>query len=188
GVRTPTGGCARVTRGDRDSALAVIPQDRDLDGLVLEMTLWENLLLAAALRERASRRGWLDRHAARSMCGKLLARYRIQAPAATAAAGALSGGNRQRFSVARAVGCEPRMIVAHNITRGLDLRATADVHRALFDFAAAGGAVLLISSDLDELLAVCGRLYVMNRGRLRATPAGERNPERLGLMMAGTWE
>ncbi len=188
GVRTPTAGRAHVTAGDRDGGLAVIPQDRDLDGLVLDMTLWENLLLAAPLRERMSGRGWLDRRTAQSMCNELLARYRIQTRGSTATAGALSGGNRQRFSVARAVASKPRVIVAHNITRGLDLRATADVHRAIFDFAAAGGAVLLISSDLDELLAVCGRLHVMNRGRLRATPAGERDPERLGLMMAGTWE
>ncbi|MGH7863615.1 MAG: ABC transporter ATP-binding protein [Candidatus Binataceae bacterium] len=188
GVRMATAGRARADAGERGGGLAVIPQDRDLDGLVLDMTLWENLLLAAALRERTSKRGWLDRRAAQSMCAELLARYRIGAREAAATAGALSGGNRQRFSVARAVRCQPRVIVAHNITRGLDLRATADVHGALLDFAAEGGAVLLISSDLDELLAVCGRLYVMNRGRLRAPAAGERNPERLGLMMAGTGE
>ena len=77
------------------------------------------------------------------------------------------------------------MIVAHNICRGLDLAATADVHRTILDFAAAGGAVLLISSDLDELLAICGRLLIISRGKIRETSPDERDPERLGLLMSG---
>jgi general nucleoside transport system ATP-binding protein len=81
----------------------------------------------------------------------------------------------------------PNIIIAHNVCRGLDLAATADVHRALVDFAAAGGAVLLISSDLDELLALCGRLFVISRGKIRETAPAERTPERLGLLMAGAW-
>jgi len=188
GVRTPTRGRATVVSPPRDGTMAVIPQDRDVDGLVLDLTLWENLLLAPALRARVNSRGWLDRKAAESLCAELLARFRIQAPDSRMTAGGLSGGNRQRLAVARAVGSQPKVIVAHNITRGLDFRSTADVHRALFDFAAAGGAVLLISSDLDELLAVCGRLYVINRGRVRETAPSERDAERLGLLMAGSWQ
>ena len=63
-------------------------------------------------------------------------------------------------------------IVAHNICRGLDLAATADVHRTILDFAAGGGAVLLISSDLDELLAICGRLLMISGGKIRETNPG----------------
>jgi ABC-type uncharacterized transport system ATPase subunit len=66
------------------------------------------------------------------------------------------------------------------------LRATAEAHRMLRDYAANGGAVLLISSDLDELLTLCGRLAVMNRGRLMEVPVAERDPARLGLMMSGS--
>jgi simple sugar transport system ATP-binding protein len=87
--------------------------------------------------------------------------------------------------VARALESRPRVLVAHNITRGLDLAATAEVHRMLTAFAGEGGAVLLISSDLDELIALCGRLAVINRGRVRALAADERDPSRLGLLMAG---
>jgi general nucleoside transport system ATP-binding protein len=79
------------------------------------------------------------------------------------------------------------VLVAHNLTRGLDLAAAAEVYRMLAAFAAGGGAVLLVSSDLDELVALCGRLAVINRGRLRAVEAGERDPARLGLLMAGAW-
>ncbi|MGH7880720.1 MAG: ABC transporter ATP-binding protein, partial [Candidatus Binataceae bacterium] len=114
-----------------------------------------------------------------------LQRFAIRASGPAAMAGSLSGGNRQRLMVARALACAPRVIVAHDVSRGLDLRATAEVHRRLRDFAAAGGAVLLLSSELDELLALCGRLCVISRGRLVELAANERTPERLGLLMSG---
>jgi ABC-type uncharacterized transport system ATPase subunit len=76
----------------------------------------------------------------------------------------------------------PRVLVAHDVCRGLDLRATADVHRMLREFAAAGGAVLLISSDLDELLALSTRLSVICRGRVVVLPAHDRGAERIGLL------
>ena len=168
--------------------MAVIPQNRDLDGLILDMRLWENLILARPLRERMMSRGFLSPSRAVDLCAGLIARFRILTAGPETTAGSLSGGNRQRLEVARAIECRPRAIVAHNICRGLDLAATADVHRTLIEFAAAGGAVLLISSDLDELLAICSRLMVINRGRVRETRADEREPQRLGLLMAGTWE
>jgi general nucleoside transport system ATP-binding protein len=184
GARRPTRGRIRVAA----EPLAVIPQNRDVDGLVLDMRLWENVALAPALLARLAPRGWLRRAAAIELCATLLARFGIRAESPAATAASLSGGNRQRLEVARALASEPGAIVAHNICRGLDLAATADVHRALLEFAARGGAVLLISSDLDELLKMCGRLLVMSRGRLRETAAHERSPEQLGLLMAGAWD
>ena len=168
-------------------AMAVIPQNRDLDGLILDMRLWENLILARPLRERVTSRGWLNTSRAIDLSRELIERFRIRAPGPETIAGALSGGNRQRLEVARAIASRLRVIVAHNICRGLDLAATAEVHRAILDFAfvGAGGAVLLISSDLDELLAICGRLLIISRGKIRETSPGERDPERLGLLMAG---
>jgi ABC-type uncharacterized transport system ATPase subunit len=190
GARAPIAG--RISVGGessaKDSPIAVIPQDRDLDGLILDMTLWENLLLARPLRERMTSRGWLSRMRAIDLCAELISRFQIRAAGPETTAGALSGGNRQRLQVARAIAERPRVIVAHNVCRGLDLAATAEVHRTIFDFAASGGAVLLISSDLDELLAICGRLMVISHGKIRETRADERSPERLGLLMAGTWE
>lgn len=186
GARRASTGQVHVAGGA--DAMAVIPQNRDLDGLILDMELWENVILARPLRERFSPRGFLSRTRAIDFSRKVLRDFGIRAESPALTAGALSGGNRQRLEVARAIASEPRVLVAHNICRGLDLAATAAVHRALFDFAAAGGAVLVISSDLDELLALCGRLLVLSRGRLRETRADERSPERLGLLMAGTWE
>jgi general nucleoside transport system ATP-binding protein len=186
GARRATSGSFRVM-GEGRGAMAVIPQDRDLDGLILDMQLWENLLLAEPVRARMTRHGWLDVPRARGLCREVLAGFRIRAAGPEAIASSLSGGNRQRLEVARALTQNPRVIVAHNVTRGLDLAATADVHRILLDFAADGGAVLLVSSDLDELLAMATRLFVISRGKVRATDAADRSPEKLGLLMAGRW-
>jgi general nucleoside transport system ATP-binding protein len=183
GIRAPTAGRLRVV-ADRDS-MSVIPQNRDLDGLILDLTLWENLLLARAVRNRFTRGGWLRRSSAIEFCTGLLERYSIQSAGAASLAAALSGGNRQRLAVARALAADPRAIVAHDVCRGLDLRATAEVHRMLREFAAAGGAVLLISGDLEELLALSTSLYVITRGRLVATAAGDRDTGRIGLLMSG---
>ena len=181
-------GSGKVTlHGGSSGAMAVIPQNRDLDGLILDMRLWENLILARPLREQVTSHGWLNVSRAIDLCRRLIDRFRIRAAGPETLAGALSGGNRQRLEVARAIASRPRVIVAHNICRGLDLAATADVHRAILDFASAssGGAAVLISSDLDELLAICGRLLIISRGKIRETSPGERDPERLGLLMAG---
>jgi len=186
-VRSVSQGSIRLTAGDDSSRLAVIPQDRDHDGLVLDMALWENLLLERGLRQRFVNRSWLDVDGARALGAEVIARFKIRAPGPDALASELSGGNRQRLEVGRALSLDPKIIVAHNVCRGLDLVATADVRRALVDFALSGGAVLLISSDLDELLTLCGRLFVISRGRIRETAPAERTPERLGLLMAGAW-
>jgi ABC-type uncharacterized transport system ATPase subunit len=180
GVRKPSGGQIASS-----GAMAVIPQNRDLDGLILDMRLWENLILARPLRQQVTSRGWLNTARAIDLSRNLIERFRIRAPGPDTIAGALSGGNRQRLEVARAIASRPQVIVAHNICRGLDLGATAEVHRTILDFAASGGAVLLISSDLDELLAICGRLLIISSGKIRETSPGDRDPERLGLLMAG---
>jgi general nucleoside transport system ATP-binding protein len=188
GARDPSAGRISVGGESERDAMAVIPQNRDLDGLILDMTLWENLLLARPLRERMTSRGWLSRESAIDLSTELIGRFQIRAAGPETTAGALSGGNRQRLVVARAIVGRPRVIVAHNVCRGLDLAATAEVHRTILGFASEGGAVLLISSDLDELLATCGRLMVINHGKIRETRADERSSERLGLLMAGTLE
>ncbi len=183
GLRTATSG--RLHTMPHDAAIAVIPQDRDLDGLILDMPLWENLILARPLRDRFTRCGWLRRAGALAYCGEVLERFRIRSAGAASTAASLSGGNRQRLAVARALSGEPQVLVAHDVCRGLDLRATADVHRMLREFAATGGAVLLISSDLDELLALSTRLLVICRGRVLALLADNCGAEHIGLMMSG---
>jgi len=191
GVRRPASGCIRIVAsadGAGYEAMALVPENRDLDGLVLDMPLWENLLLARPLLLRfVGRMGWLRARRAVALCAELLARFQIRAAGPRARAAELSGGNRQRLCVARALASAPQMLVAHNVTRGLDVAAAAEVRRLITGFAASGGAVLLVSNDLDELLALCDRLAVISRGRLRPVDAAERDPARLGLLMAGAW-
>jgi general nucleoside transport system ATP-binding protein len=190
GIRTASAGTVHLSADATASggtAVAVIPQDRDLDGLVLGMTLWENLLLAHALRQRAGCiRGWLRRDRASDYCAGLLKLFHIRASGPSVRAAELSGGNRQRLVAARAFASGARVIVAHDLCRGLDLHAMAAVHRMLREYVAGGGAVLLISSDLDELLTLCGRIAVISRGRLVEVAPADRDAVRLGLLMAGT--
>lgn len=165
--------------------LAVIPQNRDQDGLILDMELWENLLLSRPLRQRFSRLGLLRRRRAIALCEELIGRFQIRTPGPRLTATALSGGHRQRLAVARALAGKPKVLVAHDISRGLDIAAAAALHRLLREFAAQGGAVLLVSSDLEEISALCHRLFVISAGTLIEVAPDERAPERIGLLMAG---
>jgi ABC-type uncharacterized transport system ATPase subunit len=187
GLRRPTSGTVHM----RDStpflhAVAVIPQDRDSRGLILDLSLWENLLLPRTLRKRLGARfGWIRRAAAAGFCHELMKNSRVLGDGAYATAASLSGGNRQRFVVARALAAAPQAIVAHDICRGLDLSAAAELRGRLRDYAARGGAVLLISSDLDELLTLCDELHVISSGRLCRVPDNIRDSAEIGLMMSG---
>jgi ABC-type uncharacterized transport system ATPase subunit len=188
GLREPTSGSivVRSLDGHGRDALAVIPQNRDVDGLILELTLWENLLLSRSIRERSVwRRGWIRRSRAVELCQDLIRNFGIRASGPNAPAGSLSGGNRQRLIVARALAATPAAIIAHDICRGLDLNAAAELRARLRDYAAQGGAVLLISGDLEELLALCDRLYVINRGRLTEVQTERDDMVKIQLLISG---
>ena len=188
GLRAPTRGSVLIGGVPATAArvaLAVIPQNRDLDGLIVTMSLWENMLLPTAIRREFTRNGLLDRNSVIARCAELIEQFAVRTSGADAAVSSLSGGNRQRFEVARALRSHPAALVAHNVCRGLDLIAFAEIHRHLSAYARAGGALLLVSSDLDELLTSCDRLAVMHAGRIVFTSPGERTPTRLGLLMAG---
>jgi len=188
GVRAPTSGTVRLPNLDdvAKDVLAVIPQNRDVEGLILDLSLWENLMLSRSLRKRlGARHGWIHRSRAAQLCQELTKRFSIRGRGPDALAGSLSGGNRHRLVVARALAAAPAAIVAHDICRGLDLSAAAELRGRLRDYAAGGGAVLLISTDLEELLAQCHRLYVINRGRLTEVQAERRDLVEIGLLMSG---
>jgi general nucleoside transport system ATP-binding protein len=187
-VRAPTSGSVRLCerRDDASDMLAVIPQNRDADSLILDLSLWENLLLSRPLRRQAGARyGWIRRTRTAHLCHELIHRFSVRGRGPKALARSLSGGNRQRFVVARALAAAPAAIVAHDICRGLDLNAAAELRSRLRDYAARGGAVLLISSDLEELLALCHQLYVINRGRLTEVQSERHDLAELGLLMSG---
>jgi general nucleoside transport system ATP-binding protein len=188
GARPSSGGVIRWNRiggGQATDRVAAIPQSRDRDGMILDMELWENLLLAPAIRHRMQRAGLQDRRGAITLCRGIISRFAIRAQGPRQKAAALSGGNRQRLMVARALAARPELLVAHDLTRGLDIGAAAEVHRMVREFAGQGGAVLLISTDLDEIFALGDRMAVISRGRLVEVTGERRTPEQVGLMMSG---
>ncbi len=150
--------------------VAFIPEDRTTEGLIPELTLVENVVLGSRPGDPWLRRGRIDWGLARQRTAALLRDFAVAAPGPQARASTLSGGNQQKLVAARELACAPRVIVAENPTRGLDIRAAAEIHARLLGAAAAGAAVLVHSSDLDEVLRLAHRVVVMARGVV--LPAG----------------
>jgi ABC-type uncharacterized transport system ATPase subunit len=189
GVRAATRGRILVSRAPADCgatrAIAVIPQNRDREGLILDLELWENLLLEPALRRRMQWFGIQRRAAALALCDRLIQRFAIRARNARQKAVDLSGGHRQRLMAARAIAARPAVLVAHDLTRGLDVRAAAEMARTVREYADQGGAVLLISTDLDEVFHLGDRVAVISNGRLFEVAPEHRTAQHVGLLMSG---
>ncbi len=163
-----------------------IPEDRSTEGLIPELTLTENVVLGSRSSDPWVRGGRIDWHTAERRTAELLHDYDVVAGGPRAAAGSLSGGNQQRVVVARELFRHPLVVVAENPTRGLDLRAMAAIHQRLRGAAAEGAAVLVYSSDLDEVLALASRVLVVRRGTLVEPEPGSTDREGIGaLMLAG---
>ncbi|HET7551759.1 MAG TPA: ABC transporter ATP-binding protein [Gemmatimonadaceae bacterium] len=152
----PTAGSLRTPE-----RIGFVPADRHRDALVLDFTLAENVALAGA----GAARGRMRWPAIERRTGELLSRYGIVASGVRAPASSLSGGNQQKLVLARELDGAPHALVAENPTRGLDIAATAALQRHLLDARDAGMAIVLYSSDLDEVLALADRLVVMFEGR-----------------------
>ena len=173
-------GRAHAVRGEvrLPSSVAFVPEDRHRDAMVVDFSLTENVALKG-VEARTGRIGWA---AERLRTGKLLRDYDVRANGADDVARTLSGGNQQKLVLARELDGAPRLVVAENPTRGLDVRASAAVHERLRLAAAAGAAVVVYSSDLDEVLALATRVVVMHAGRLAEQPLDR---EAVGRAMLG---
>lgn len=159
----------RVFSGDLSDGGAVgyIPQDRQNDGLALGMAIEENMLLGEIPDE--VRWGlFILPSQVRARAERLIEEFQIKVGSAADAAGSLSGGNQQKIVAARTMARNPRIVVAVNPTRGLDLKATEYVHGRLKKAAEKGAAVILFSTDLDELAAMADRTVYMDRGKFAA--------------------
>ena len=166
------------------AGMALIPGDRRRHGLALGLPIWENALLAAPLLEAHAPHGVLDRRRARVLASRLVVDFRVVHASLEQRVGTLSGGNQQRLVIGRALALDPRALVAVNPTRGLDIAATAQVLAAIVDAAVRGVGVLILSTDLDELLTICDRVLVLYRGRITG-PVDPSDRARLGALMAG---
>lgn len=151
----------------RPQNVAFIPEDRHRDGLILDFTLAENV----ALRGAGSRRGLMSWSTIRQHTAELIDELDVHAPGPTVHARLLSGGNQQRLVLGRELAGQPALIIAENPTRGLDVRATADVHERLRRARDAGTAVVVYSSDLDEVLTLATRVIAVHAGSAREVAA-----------------
>ncbi len=172
----------------RMQALSVgrVPEDRLAVGMIGAMPLSESMALPFIGAAPFSRRGILDRAAIRRFAADQIARFDIRAAGPEARTGTLSGGNLQKALIAREMAREPKILIASQPTRGIDVGAMEFVHAQMLALRARGGAVLLISEDLEEIFALSDRIAVMYRGRIVGDiPANEASVERVGLLMAG---
>ena len=167
-----------------DAGVGVIPADRHDSGCVLEMTVAENLVLNRI--GAVMRNGVIDQSLLHDRARRLVAEFGIATSSLSAPLGSLSGGNQQRVVLAREVSSRPSVLVAAEPTHGLDVGAMEYLWGRLRAAAAEGAAVLLVSSDLDEILALADRIAVIYRGRIVGEmPGADVDPEELGLLMGG---
>ncbi len=153
-------------RERKAAGLGIIPDDRELWGLALDMTIAENLAIARVVSGELRNRGMLRLSRATAEFRALLEAYDVRPPNPHLRAGALSGGNQQKVVLARELERHPRVLVAASPTQGLDVGASSFVLSKLVELRNAGGSVLLISTDLDQLTTVADRVIVLYRGRI----------------------
>jgi len=178
---------ARPARESIAAGVAHVPEDRAGVGSAPNLSLVDNLILRAFRRPPLARGPLLDEKAARDKAGGLREAYAISAPTLDAPVRILSGGNLQRLILAREIDSAPKVLVAVQPTRGLDVGAIEGVHQMLLDLRAKGTGILLISEELEELLALADRILVMYEGRIAAsfeTPSGA-DIDAIGLEMTG---
>ncbi len=166
--------------------IAHIPNDRKREALVPTMSITENISLKRHDRPPLSRAGVMSWRASAKLAQELAARFDIRTSSVDTPVGTLSGGNQQKVVLARELAMSnPTLIVAMNPARGLDVAATNFVYQQLLARRAAGAAILLISSELDELLALCDRIAVLYAGGLTMTNFPTTGREEIGRLMAG---
>ncbi|WP_226574139.1 ABC transporter ATP-binding protein [Acuticoccus sediminis] len=170
----------------RDLHVAHVPEDRRREGLVLPFQMSENSVLGYLDEARSSRPWLLRTRRMRARCQALMDRFDVRPADPRLAASGFSGGNQQKLVIAREHGAAPRVLLVGQPTRGVDIGAIEFIHRELLALRDAGCAILLVSVELDEILALSDRIIGMNAGRIVGTlPAAEADRQSVGLMMAG---
>ncbi len=170
----------------RELRIAHVPEDRHLRGLVLPFEAWESAVLGYQDGPRYSRRGWMQQPAMRQDCSDMMDRYDVRPRNPALRSSKFSGGNQQKLVLAREALPEPQVLLVGQPTRGVDIGAIEFIHGRLRAMRDAGGAVLLVSSELDEILALSDRVIVMNAGRIAGElPIEQCSEAALGRLMAG---
>ena len=180
GQRVPTGAAGAMAA----AGIAVIPEDRHDSGCVLDFTVAENIFIADP--QRVSRHGLMEQTVMNARASELISKFGIICTGPRAPMWSLSGGNQQRVVLARELSHDPLVLVAAQPTRGLDVGAIEYMSSQLRTAAADGVAVLLISTELEEILDLADRIVVISNGRIVGEMGrGEVDIAELGLMMSG---
>jgi ABC-type uncharacterized transport system ATPase subunit len=180
-IAPSVGPAQRLARGIR-----VIPQDRRNEALVLDWNIVENAALGRQRNAPLAKHGVIDRTVAVKYAQDIIERFDVRPPVPSAIVGALSGGNQQKVVVGRALADDPKLVVAYQPTRGIDIGAATLVQSRLIEARNAGAAVLLISFELDEIFALADRVIVMFGGRfVGAFDRATIDRGRIGSLMAG---
>jgi general nucleoside transport system ATP-binding protein len=170
----------------RSAGLGHVPEDRLRMGLVRDFAAWENAILGYHLLPAYGRHGFLSRRGIVGACLRWMRGYDVRPADAALRAASFSGGNQQKLVVAREMEHDPDLLLVGQPTRGVDIGAIEFIHRRLLAMRDAGKAVLLVSVELDEILALADRILVMFAGRITGELLpGEADPRRIGLLMAG---
>lgn len=170
----------------RAAGVALIPHDRRHEGLALSLSIEENLLLNSQVLSTFTPGRCFSPHRMRHFAEQQMTRFQIRAVSPAHPVAVLSGGNQQRVVIARELAQAPTILIAANPSRGLDIGATAYVHQTLRAHARRGASVLLISTDLDEVLTLSTRVYVLYQGRLLGPVPALADRTMIGRMMTGT--
>jgi ribose transport system ATP-binding protein len=146
------------------SGICLVPEDRKSEGLFLDFSLAENVVMPNLVAIATA--GFVDRRAEMEIADQSRSRLSIRAPRLDRAVSELSGGNQQKVVLAKWLGLDPKLIILDEPTRGIDVGAKAEVYRLMRDLAEGGAAVLMISSDMEEVIGVSTRVAVMRRGAI----------------------
>jgi simple sugar transport system ATP-binding protein len=198
GLRAPAAGSVTLDGADltgasprrvAEAGVAHVPEDRQRDGLIGTFSVADNLVLNQLTRRPFSAHGRIDRRAVRSHAARLVDDFDVRTPSIDTGAGTLSGGNQQKVIVAREFFHARRLLVLSQPTRGLDVGSIQYIHRQVVAKRDEGLAVLVNSSELDEVLALADRVAIMVGGRIvDVLDRSEADRERCGLLMAGAVE
>lgn len=169
-----------------DSGVGHIPEDRHKRGLILKYSLYENIVLGVQHKKPFSNGIVMDYKAVKDHCNRLIEEFDIRTPNEDVNASSLSGGNQQKLVAAREIAKDPQLLIASQPTRGLDVGAIEYIHKRLVNERDEGKAVLLVSLELDEILALSDRIGVMYDGKIVAVlMRKDATEKKLGILMAG---
>jgi ABC-type uncharacterized transport system ATPase subunit len=194
GLRRATGGAVRIAASEHvhatpremlDAGVGHIPEDRQRRGLVLEFSIAENIALHDYAEPPSAKWGWLFPRRLVERARVLIKQFDVRGGGPLTRAGALSGGNQQKVVVAREIARDPKVLIAAQPTRGLDVGAIEYLHRRLVEERDEGRAILLISLELEEILSLSDRILVLYEGRIAGEHEGEVSEEQIGLEMLG---